>query len=108
MEFLPMPHGSRIATLLTRSMLVLCGGLLIGCGGDDLGRVSGKVTFKGAPVPAGQVYILPDGSKGNSGPTGFAPITNGTYDTAASGGKGAVKGHVIIAVEGMDPNPPPG
>lgn len=76
---------------------------LTGCGGDGTYRVSGKVTFKGAPVPKGKIYFMPDGSKGNTGPTGFADITDGVFDTS-SGGRGAVKGAVIVAIEGWDPS----
>lgn len=88
--------------------LFLLSGLAVGCGGDQGGRVSGKVTFKGQPVPAGKVYITPDASQGNSGQSGFADIKDGAYDTSAEGGQGAVSGPVIISVEGFDPNPPPG
>ncbi len=84
---------------------VLLASLALGCGGGGGNRVSGTVTFKGQPVPAGKVYFLPDGSKNNSGATGYADIKDGKYDTA-DGGKGAVAGPVIIAVEGIDPNPP--
>lgn len=93
---------------LAQTALVLAAGLAIGCTGESGGRVSGKVTFKGQPVPAGKVYIEPDSSKGNSGQTGFADIKDGQYDTSAEGGQGAVSGAIIIAVEGIDPNPPPG
>jgi len=94
-------------TPLLVSALALFGTLLLGCGNSDLTHVSGKVTFKGAPVPAGKVYILPDGSKGNTGPSGFADIKDGQYDTKLPGGKAAPKGAVIFAVEGIDPVPPP-
>jgi hypothetical protein len=86
-------------------VLVAC--LALGCGGDGSHRVSGTITFKGQPVPAGKIYFIPDGSKDNKGPTGFADIRNGSYDTSAAGGKGAVAGPVIIAVEGHDPSAPP-
>lgn len=85
---------------------VLCC-VAFGCGGDKTVRVSGKVTFKGAPVPAGKIYFMPDGSKGNTGPTGFADIKDGAYDTSATGGRNPPPGAVIIAVEGMDPSAPP-
>lgn len=81
--------------------------LALGCGGDGTHRVSGKVTFKGQPVPAGRVTFIPDSAKGNQGPTGYADITDGAYDTGAKGGKGAVTGPVNIVVEGYDPNAPP-
>jgi hypothetical protein len=103
-----MLRRSRAAAVLAQIALVFLGGLVIGCGSDKGGRVSGKVTFKGQPVPAGKIYITPDSSKGNSGQTGFADIKNGAYDTAAEGGQGAAPGAVIFTVEGMDPNPPPG
>ena len=90
------------ATLLTA--LACC---LSGCGGGDgTHNVSGKVTFNGQPIPAGQIYFIPDGSKGNKGPTGYARIEKGTYDTSAAGGKPAVSGPVIVAIEGLDPSAP--
>jgi hypothetical protein len=94
------------ATFLAGIMPVaLC--LVLGCGGNKTFRVSGTVTFKGKPVPAGKIYFIPDGSKGNSGPTGYADIKDGSYDTSRSGGQGAVSGPVIIAVEGTDPSSRP-
>jgi hypothetical protein len=79
--------------------VVVC--LLTGCG--DSGRhVSGKVTFNGKPVPAGTIYLIPDSSKGNEGPTGYATIQNGEYDTADDG-KGVGGGPVIVGIEGFNP-----
>lgn len=94
-----------IATSLLCSALVLSG--IAGCSSDNLTQISGKVIFNGQPVPAGKVYILPDGAKGNSGPAGFADIKDGVYDTKLAGGQGAPPGPVIFAVEGIDPVPPP-
>jgi hypothetical protein len=96
-----------LPSFLTRIMPVLVGCFAFGCGGDGSYRVSGNVTFNGQPVPAGKIYFMPDGSKGNSGPTGFADIKNGSYDTSAPGGRGAPPGPVIIALEGIDPSGPP-
>jgi hypothetical protein len=81
---------------------LLCAAAL-GCGGGNSHRVSGKVTFKGQPIPAGMIYFMPDESKGNTGPTGYADIKDGEYDTSAEGGQGIVGGPVIIAIEGIDP-----
>lgn len=92
---------------LACGLLVLTGLLLSGCGNSKASHVSGKVTFDGKPVPAGKVYILPDGSKGNSGVSGFADIKDGKYDTKLPGGQAAAPGAVIFAVEGIDPVPPP-
>jgi hypothetical protein len=80
--------------------LVVLACAALGCGGDGSTRVSGKVTFKGAAVPAGKVYFIP---KGGTGATGYADIKNGTYDTGSAGGRGAPSGPVTIAVEGFDP-----
>jgi hypothetical protein len=83
--------------------------LASGCGNSVSGtRVTGKVTFKGQPVPAGKVYIKADPSKGNTGHTGYATISNGAYDTGAPGGQAGPTGAVILEVEGIDPTPPPG
>jgi hypothetical protein len=103
-----MPSRRCSVAFLFRAALVVLGGLAVGCGGDGNHRLSGKVTFKGQPVPAGKVYIMPDGAKGNTGPAGYANIKDGLYDTAAIGGKGTKGGPVKIAVEGIDPTPPAG
>ena len=79
--------------------------LALGCGGGDKGyRVSGKVTFKNQPVPVGKIYFTPDTSKGNTGPTGYADIKDGQYDTSSGNGRGFVGGPVVIMIEGFDPN----
>lgn len=93
--------------LLSRIVTVLLCSLALGCGGDKTFRVSGTVQFKGQPVPAGKIYFLPDGSKGNTGATGYANIKDGKYDTSETGGKGAIGGPMIIAIEGIDPSGPP-
>jgi hypothetical protein len=94
-------------TQFTCAALALLSSLLLGCSNSNQSHVSGKITFKGAPVPAGKVYILPDSAKGNTGPSGFADIKDGQYDTKLAGGQPASPGAVIIAVEGIDPVPPP-
>ncbi|QDU22450.1 hypothetical protein [Urbifossiella limnaea] len=78
--------------------------LVVGCGDGKGYRLQGKVTFKGQPVAAGRIYFSPDGSKGNSGASGFADIKAGVYDTSASGGRGFGGGPAIIAIEGYDPS----
>jgi len=86
------------------SVLVLASLLFSGCGGgDDVERyhVSGKVTFRNQPIPAGTIIFEPDASKGNSGPQGFAEIKNGEFNTQLTG-KGTVGGPHRITVEGTD------
>lgn len=97
---------SRVTVGVLQVTILLMASLAMGCG-EKGGHVSGKVTFKGQPVPSGKVFIMPDASKGNSGSTGFADIKDGAYNTSAAGGRAAPSGHVIFALEGIDPNPPP-
>ena len=89
------------------SLAALGCGLVIGCGGPTYHRLSGKVTFKGQPIPAGKIYFTPDGKKNNTGPTGYADITNGSYDTGAKGGQGMVGGPMVVRIEGFDPSAKP-
>ncbi|MEX1042683.1 MAG: hypothetical protein WDZ51_18760 [Pirellulaceae bacterium] len=88
---------------------VLFAGLLVcltmGCtravDGPERFDVSGTVKFNGEPVPVGTVRFVPDASKGNSGPAGFAQIKDGKYDTAKDG-RGTVGGPHEITVIGFD------
>jgi hypothetical protein len=107
MEIVQMLRRCARRAGLTFLVCAFLGCLSLGCGGDKTYRVSGKVTFKGNPVPAGQIYFIPDGAKGNSGATGFARIKDGTYDTDAEGGRGSAGGPMIIAIEGLDPSTAP-
>lgn len=72
-----------------------------GCGpsGPTVYRRSGTVTFDGKPVPLGKVYFEPDVPAGGSGPTGFADIRDGKYDTSDTG-KGSAGGPTIVRVSG--------
>jgi hypothetical protein len=78
-------------------------GLVLGCGdsGPKRNRVSGKITFKGEPIPYGDVTITPDDAKKNSGAQGIANIRGGVYDTSAAGGKGYGGGPAIMRVTGL-------
>jgi hypothetical protein len=83
--------------------------LIGGCGrGDGVARyrVSGRVTFQGEPVPAGMIYFNPDAEAGNKGPSGFAPIVDGAYDTRSARGRGAIAGPQKISIDGHVPAPP--
>ncbi len=73
----------------------------LGCGGDGLDRhdLYGKVTYQGKPVPYGSISFRPDYSKGGSGPTGFAKVEDGEYNTGNTG-KGAIAGPVQVFIEG--------
>lgn len=100
--------GSKFARAGAAALAVLACGLTAGCGDDGTHRVSGTVTFKGQPVPVGKIYFTPDATKGGRGPSGYADIKDGKYDTASTGGRGSIAGAVIISVEGFDPAAKPG
>jgi hypothetical protein len=89
------------------SYRVLVGGLVlaaaIGCGGSGgppLVPISGTVTFKGQPVPAGYVSFTP-GPGGGS--VRVVQIRNGKYDSAEMvGTKGVHPGPNQVRIAGFD------
>lgn len=93
---------------------LVCGTVILGCAvgcskeEKKSGQVSGTVTFKGKPVPAGYVSFMPDASAGNTGAVKVAQIKDGIYNTAADTGPGISPGANIIRVAGFDGNPKPG
>lgn len=89
----------RLALLVAAGLLTA----LIGCRSEEPDRtaVHGSITFQGKPIPAGTIVFEPDASRGNQGPTGFASITDGLYDTR-DGGKGVRPGAVVVWVSGFD------
>lgn len=83
---------------------------LAGCGssnGLNLGRVHGKVTFKGEPVPFGQIMFMPDSGKGTNGPPAMGSISkDGTYSLSTEeSGDGAVVGVHKVSITGLNPKP---
>lgn len=78
--------------------------LSIGCGSESgIGRlipVSGKVTYKGAPLTTGAVILVADAAKGNATkhePRG--PIDEeGNYQVSTAGSPGAPPGWYKVAV----------
>jgi hypothetical protein len=84
--------------------------VIAGCGpgnGLNLGRVQGKVTYKGQPVKYGTVSFVPDAKKGTDGPIATGNITqDGSYILSTSeAGDGAIVGHHRVSVVGLDPSP---
>ncbi len=73
---------------------------VLGCGGDGRVEVSGKVTWNGKPIPAGEIVIEPDSAKGNTGPQAYATIQDGTFRTDPA--RGSISGPVILTVRGYD------
>jgi hypothetical protein len=79
--------------------------LAAGCGASASGpyHLSGKVTFKGRPLPRGRIFFLPDSARGNSGQGGFAEIKDGAYDTRDRGGA-TPGGALVVRIDGFDGN----
>lgn len=76
-----------------------------GCGtrGPERFHVMGTVTFRGQPIPSGSIRFDPDISRGNSGPVGMAPISDGKYATEEAGARGVVKGPAVVWISGYPP-----
>lgn len=70
-------------------------------------HISGTVTYQGKPVPFGDIMFVPDNSKGNSGPAGFAKIKDGKFDTSVDG-KGMIGGAQEITINGSSVARPEG
>jgi len=91
---------------------LLVAGLLavssIGCGpaAPEGNNVSGTVSFKGNPLPAGSILFSPDSSKGNSGPAVSLPIVDGQYDTKPANKRLQV-GAYRVRINGFDGNADP-
>ena len=84
-------------------IVALLGALIcLGCndGGPERFGVSGSVTYRGAPVPSGQIRFMPDRSKGNRGPQGFAEIIDGKFDIDSR--LGTITGPVLVVISGAD------
>jgi hypothetical protein len=85
--------------------LVLCLGLLLGCGGGPprpVAPVSGKVTFNGEPLPTGTLIFMPQAG----GPPATGAIGNdGSYKlTTFSDDDGAVPGTHTVMISALKEN----
>jgi hypothetical protein len=90
--------------------LLLVAAFLPACGpghGLTLGRVSGKVTYRGEPVRYGFVTFQPEEREGESGPPAMSTISqDGTYAlTTQDPDDGAVVGPHRVAIIALDPDP---
>jgi len=89
-------------SLAATSLTVLAIGLLpSGCRPKDPYQrtdLSGKITLDGVPVDSGEIILIPDKERGNSGPAVVAPITQGTYRSMAP--NGPVAGPAVAQIYG--------
>jgi hypothetical protein len=95
-------------TTLHRIQMLLTGCVLVaaGCGqgadsGPDRFHATGTVRFDGQALQRGTIQFLP--AEGNSGPEGFATITDGQYDTKLEGSAGHVGGKMVIKIKAEGP-----
>lgn len=79
---------------------------IAGCGTDPnkpkLGKVSGKVTYKGQPLTSGTITFTPEAGKGGeTGQVATSQIgTDGSYElTTFDTGDGAILGQHVITVQ---------
>ena len=77
--------------------------LAAGCSsGPETAQLSGKVTFKDQPVPAGWVQFTPDVAAGGLGQSRVYQVKDGRYDSAGSGQPALVPGTYLIRIAGFD------
>ena len=74
----------------------------IGCGGPATDKITGKVTFDGTPIEAGEIQFLPADGQGG---VGGGPITKGEYSVECLPGEKKV---VITATKESDRPAPDG
>lgn len=81
--------------------------VLAGCGSSKrkVANLSGKVMFKGKPVPEGFINFLPDVPGGNKGEAKGFPIKNGEYNTATGSNPGVYPGANKIRISGFNGKP---
>lgn len=87
---------------------VLLAAFVTGCGpsGPVVFHRSGTVTFAGQPIPLGKIYFDPDVGAGGTGPSGFADIVDGKFDTSSGAGKGSSHGPMTVRVTGFSKENP--
>ena len=65
-------------------------------------HISGNVTFKGEPVPAGYITFTPDVAAGTLGQVVGFQIQNGKYDSATNVPPGLAPGKYKVRIGGFD------
>jgi len=82
--------------------------VVLGCGGDDSGlgrryKVTGKVTYKGAPLEKGTMNFLPSKPLPPEGRAASGEIKNGVYSLSTTGNDdGALPGEYKVAIVALD------
>jgi len=91
------------ATLIMAALVVVSGGC--GQAKREVANLSGKVTFKGLPLPVGFINFMPDVTGGNRGEVKGFEIKDGVYNTAEGPNPGIYPGPNKIMISGFDGKP---
>ena len=88
---------------MVRGLLIctaLC--LLAGCDSEPpLAQISGTVTFKGKPIPAGNVTFTPD-VETSGGKLRMFTVTDGKFDSSKEQDPGLMPGKYEVTIAGYD------
>jgi hypothetical protein len=77
--------------------------LALGCTSKPpVSNLSGKVTFKGEPVPAGFISFAPDVAQGNLGQIQVFQIKDGVYDSSKQNPPGINPGAYLLEIHGFN------
>lgn len=89
-------HPIHIKLILAAAASGACLALILGCGGDSLGRhaISGSVTVNGAPLQHGDVSFQP--VEKSSTTSGGAVVTDGKYSVPRDKGLPTGKYRVVL------------
>lgn len=98
----------RIAGMLGLGVAALTALVLWGCQRSPapLTPVSGKVSFRGFPLPGGTIVFTPDSTQGAAGPIAVGQIAqDGSYHLYTGDNLGAAAGKYRITVISLSPTP---
>lgn len=76
--------------------------LIVGCSAKQTAQLSGQVTFKGQPVPAGWIAFTPDVAAGGRGQIRVLQVKDGAFDSAKEDPPGIEPGVYLIRIAGFD------
>jgi hypothetical protein len=76
--------------------------MFVGCdSAPPMAQISGTVTFKGKPIPAGNVMFTPD-VEAKGGQIRMFMVTEGKYDSAKETVPGLPPGNYTVTIAGYD------
>jgi hypothetical protein len=95
------PRSALIPAVITLGILLVTA---TGCGSRGPARydISGTITFRGKPVPAGSIMFIPTGAAAGEQPVGFCTFREGEFESKVgrSPGTGSYRA-VITGCDGV-------